>query len=614
MPETDPEITPRARGYRFGLFELDLVSKRLLRQGQVVKIQEKPFQLLTTLLENAGEVISREQLRARLWPSDTFVQFDDNLNTTVKRAREALSDSAERPRYIETVPRRGYRFIPPVEQLASEAGPPAPIDTESKLSRSSLSVSLPWVFAFLSVVLLAAGSWYLFHRQSHTLRASQNEVMLAVLPFRNLSGSSEQDYLSDGFTEELIAHLGRLAPRKLGVIAQSSVAGIQNPMGNISRVGHELGVSYILEGSVSRIDGQVNVTARLVQVSDQTQAWTETYARPAQELLTIERDVAKSIAEALAIRLLPSEENALARAATTNTEAYDAYLAGVYQFDRGTEQSFQNALTDFERAISLDPAYAMAHNAIARTYLELEGYHFLSSEEAYRKAQEHVALARKLDGDLPQTHALLAALLQKMNPHSPGIDEAYRKAIELNPSDAFVRREYALYLLSAVKQPSAAIAQILEAARLDPLSVRTRCYVAWILFSADRFREAQEQVTRALGLDPNFPFALYIQGHLFEHNHRFEAAVMQFQKAVNSSGRTPKFCLRLPMRTCRPTGRGMPGGFSLNSSSKARPNMSLPITYDVFRTNLGSSCSSRESGMIGPVGGAVAFWWEITRE
>jgi TolB-like protein/DNA-binding winged helix-turn-helix (wHTH) protein len=550
MPETAPEINSRPRGYRFGLFELDLVSQRLLRQDQVVRIQEKPFQLLAALVENAGEVISREQLRARLWPSDTFVQFDDNLNTTVKRAREALSDSAERPRYIETVPRRGYRFIPPVERLPAEPERPALLHTQSTLSRSSPSVSLGWAFVLLAVAFLAAGSGYLFHRQSHAFSFSQNEIsqnkiMLAVLPFRNLSGSSEQDYLSDGFTEELIAHLGRLAPRKLGVIAESSVAGMQNPMGNISRVGHDLGVSYILEGSVSRIDGQVNVTARLVQVSDQTQAWTETYARPAQELLTIERDVAKSIAEALAIRLLPSEENALARAATTNTEAYEAYLAGVYQFDRGTEQSFQNALTDFERAIHLDPEYAMAHDATARTYLELEGYHFLSSEEAYRKAQEHVALARKLDDDLPQTHALLAALLQKMDPHSPGIDEAYRKAIELNPSDAYVRREYALYLLSAVKQPNAAIAQILEAARLDPLSVRTRCYVAWILFSAARFGEAQEQVTRALALDPNFPFALYIQGHLFEHDHRLEAAVMQFQKAVNSSGRTPKYLFTL---------------------------------------------------------------------
>jgi TolB-like protein/DNA-binding winged helix-turn-helix (wHTH) protein/Tfp pilus assembly protein PilF len=543
MPEA-PEIDLQPRGYRFGLFELDLVSQRLLRQDQVIKIQEKPLQLLAALLENAGEVISREQLRARLWPSDTFVQFDDNLNTTVKRAREALSDSAEHPRYIETVPRRGYRFIPPVERLPAEPEPVALTPTESALLQSSPFVSLRWALVFVFVVFLAAGAWYLFHRRSQASVTSQNKIMLAVLPFRNVSGSSEQDYLSEGFTEELIAHLGRLAPKKLGVIARSSVAEMQNGAENVSRVGHDLGVSYILEGSVSRTAGQLNLTARLVQVSDQTHIWAETYARPAQELLTIERDIAQSIAEALAIRLLPSEENALARAATTNTEAYEAYLAGMYQFDRGTEQSFQNALADFERAIRLDPEYAMAHDAIARTYLELEGYHFLPSGEANRKAEEHVALARRLDENLPQTYALSAALLQRTDPHSPGIDEAYRKAIELNPSDAYVRQQYALYLLS-VKRPDTAIAQILEAARLDPLSVRTRCYVAWSFYSVGRFSEAQEQVTRALALDPNSPFGLYIQGHLFEQNHQLDAAITQFQKAADSSGRTAKYLFTL---------------------------------------------------------------------
>jgi TolB-like protein/DNA-binding winged helix-turn-helix (wHTH) protein/Tfp pilus assembly protein PilF len=560
MPEAAPGISSHPRGYRFGLFELDLVSQRLSRQDQVVKIQEKPFQLLAALLENAGEVMSREQLRARLWPADRFVQFDDNLNTAVKRLREALSDSSDRPRYIETVPRRGYRFIPPVERLAAEpeTEPPAIPDTAPTLPQSNPSSSTRWVFVSLVVVLLVTGAWYLFHHRSQPPAVSHSRIMLAVLPFRNVSGSidgpaqngpralraSEQDYLSEGFTEELIAHLGRLAPKKLGVIARSSVAGMQNATENISRVGQDLGVSYILEGSVSRAAGQVNVTARLVQVSDQTHIWSETYARPAQQILAIERDIARSIAEALAIHLLPSEENALARAATTNTDAYEVYLAGMYQFDRGTQQSFRNALADFESAIRLDPEYAMAHDAMARTYLELEGYRFLSSDEANRKAQEHVALARKLDESLPQTYALSAALLQQTDPHSPGIDEAYREAIELNPSDAYVRQQYALYLLS-VKRPDTAIAQILEAARLDPLSVRTRCYVAWSFYSVGRFLEAQEQVTRALALDPNSPFGLYIQGHLFEQNHQLEAAITQFQKAADSSGRTAKYLFTL---------------------------------------------------------------------
>lgn len=544
MPETAPEAPVRARGYRFGLFELDLVGQRLLRQEQVVKIQEKPFQLLAALLENAGEVISREQLRARLWPSDTFVQFDDNLNTTVKRVREALGDTADRPRYIETVPRRGYRFLPPVERLTADPPIPPP-DTQTALAPSKRAISPRWLFVALIVAILGVGAWYLTHREPQTSNLAGNKIMLAVLPFRNLSGSSEQDYLSAGFTEELIAHLGRLSPKKLGVIAQSSVAKIQNSSGNLSQVGRDLGVAYILEGSVSRMDGQVSLTARLVQASDQTHVWAETYARPSRELLTIEREVAKSIAEALAIRLLPSEESALARAATTNTEAYEAYLAGVYQFDRGTEQSFRAALTDFERALQLDTEYAVAHDATARTYLELEGYHFLSSEEASRKAQEHIALARKLDEGLPQTYALTAALLRKKTPDAPGIDEAYKKAIQLNPSDAYVREEYALYLFFTAKQTNPAMAQIEEATRLDPLSVRTRCYLAYILFSAARYGEAQAQVTRALALDSNSPFGLYIQGHLFEQKHRLTEAIAQYQKAVDASGRTPKYLFAL---------------------------------------------------------------------
>jgi TolB-like protein/DNA-binding winged helix-turn-helix (wHTH) protein/Tfp pilus assembly protein PilF len=542
MPEGNRS---QPRGYRFGLFALELATQRLSRQDQVIKIQEKPFQLLAALLENAGEVMSREQLRARLWPADTFVQFDDNLNTTVKRLREALSDSADRPRYIETVPRRGYRFIPPIERLPAEPEPLAIPDTASVLPQSKAAVSTRWMFVAAAVaVLLAAVTWYLFRYRPHPAAVSRDRIMLAILPFRNVSGSSEQDYLSEGFTEELIAHLGRLAPKKLGVIAQSSVARMQNATEDISRAGQDLGVAYILEGSVSRAADQVNITARLVQVSDQTHLWSETYARPAGQLPAIERDIASSIAEALAIRLLPSEENTLARAATTNTDAYQAYLAGIYQFDRGTEQSFQSALADFESALRLDPEYAVAHDLMARTYLELEGYHFLSPDEANRKAQEHVALARRLDESLPQTYALAASLLQRTDPHSPGIDEAYRKAIQLNPSDAYVRQQYALYLLS-VKHSDSAIAQILEAGRLDPLSVRTRCYVAWTFYSAGRFSDAQGQVKRALALDPNSPFGLYIQGRLFEQNGQLDAAITQFQKAAASSGRTAKYLFTL---------------------------------------------------------------------
>jgi TolB-like protein/DNA-binding winged helix-turn-helix (wHTH) protein/Tfp pilus assembly protein PilF len=512
--------------YRFGIFELEVESSRLLRRGREIKIQEKPFQLLAVLLEHAGEVVGREQLRERLWPSDTFVQFDDNLNTTVKRVREALSDSADRPRYVETVPRKGYRFIPPVERLSADTEEPA------RKGRPWW----PWTMVAVAALAIGVGSWWTLRAHS----SSSTKMMLAVLPFRNVGGSAEQDYLSDGLTEELTAHLGRMAPRKLGVISRSSVAQFQRRAEDVQRIGQELGVRYVLEGSVGQVDGEINVTAQLVEAHDRTHVWAETYARPASELLKIERDVARAVAEALAIRLLPAEESALARAGTTNTAAYDAYLAGMYQWDRGTEQSFRNALSNFEQAVALDPGYGLAHTGIAKTYLELAAYRFVPADEAYRQAQEHVAMALRVDDSLPEAHSLSAALLEKTSPNSPGIGEAYRKAIELNPSAARVRRDYAFYLLDQ-KQPAAAVLQTAEAVRLDPLSASMRCYHAWILFCAERFREAQEQVSQASAVDPNYPFALYIQGHLFLHDKKWDAAIAQFQRAVAASGRTPKY-------------------------------------------------------------------------
>jgi len=398
----------------------------LLRQGREIKIQEKPFQLLAVLLEHAGEVVGREQLRERLWPSDTFVQFDDNLNTTVKRVREALNDSADRPRYVETVPRKGYRFLPPVEKLS--AGGEGPAQKAQPWWR--------WALVATAALAIGLGAWWTLRAHS----SSSTKIMLAVLPFRNVGGSAEQDYLSDGLTEELTAHLGRLAPRKLGVISRSSVAQFRQRADDVRRIGQELGVQYVLEGSVGRVDGEINVTAQLVEASGRTHVWAETYARPASELLKIERDVARAVAEALAIRLLPAEESALARAGTTNTSAYDAYLAGMYQWDRGTEQSFRNALANFDQAAALDPGYGLAHTGIAKAYLELAAYRFVPADEAYRRAREHVTMALKVDNSLPEAHSLSAALLDKASPNSPGIGEAYRKAIELNPSAARVRR------------------------------------------------------------------------------------------------------------------------------------------------------------------------------
>jgi TolB-like protein/DNA-binding winged helix-turn-helix (wHTH) protein/thioredoxin-like negative regulator of GroEL len=522
--------------YRFGTFELVLRTRELLKDGQRIRIQEKPFLMLAFLLERSGDVVTREELRERLWPSDTFVEFDDNLNSTVKRVRETLGDTADRPRYIQTVPKRGYRFIPPVEILADPAGdiaaPPPPPPARSFRRRSLLLIA---AIALLAVLGVSAYLW--------NARPPQ-KIILAVLPFRNLSGDPSQDYLADGVTEQLTAHLGRLSPAKVGVISITSAMRFKNKSDDISSIAQQLDARYLLEGSIRRLDGRFDVTAQLVSGSDRTHLWAETYSLPATDFLRLQDKVVRGVAQALAIRLLPAETATLARAATTNTDAYDAYLAGLYQWNRGTKESFETALAPFARAAALDPAYALAHDGMAKCYLELGDYRFIPQEQALAKAQQEVSIALKLDDTIPESHVVSAAVLDRTGPNATGVDEGYRRAIALNPSDARARRTYAMYLLGHHRNPEA-VAQIAEAVRLDPVSPSTHSYAGYIYYSTKDPKRAWPESRRALDLDPNYPFALYIQGHLYQDERKYDQAIAQFTKAVSSSGRTPKYLFAL---------------------------------------------------------------------
>jgi TolB-like protein/DNA-binding winged helix-turn-helix (wHTH) protein/Tfp pilus assembly protein PilF len=536
--------------FRFGVFELDLEERELRKQGRRIKLQEKPFETLALLLEHTGEIVSRDQLRDRLWPADTFVQFDDNLNSAIKRVREALGDSAESPRYVETVPRRGYRFVPPVERVPFERvkATPDAIPNPPPARRPTRQLAL--AAGLTAALLLIALAGLLPTRAGRNV---SGRPILAVLPFRNLSGDPAQEYLCDGMTELLIAHIGRLNPKSLGVIARSSVMGYKAAPQDVRKIAAELEVAYVLEGSVRSSGGRIAITAQLIEPHGRTHVWSETYDRPAADLFVVQRDVARGIAEALAIRLLPEQEPSLARASTTNTEAYDAYLKGLQEWHRGTKESFKAAAGAFERAAALDPNFALAHDGAARAYLSLTDYRFLPSDEAFRKARQQVEIALGLDPTIPQTIELSAELLDKTDPNATGADEAYRGALELNPSDAYTQRTYGMYLLGKHRNPEA-IGHILEAVRLDPLSPSTLTYAAYTLYRTNDRTRSQEQVKRALTLDPNFPFALYVQGHLYEDDGRLADSITAFQKAVNSSGHTPKYLYALA-KVCTKAGR-----------------------------------------------------------
>lgn len=544
-------MDPRANhsgALRFGVYELDPVAGELRKSGLKIRLQEQPLQILAALLESPGGIVSRDDLRRRLWPDATFGDFDHSLNTAIGRLREALDDSAGNPRFIETVPRRGYRFIAPVERLAGTAS--GRHDQEASVA-SAIPVSAPaspaprapWRYITAGVAFaaaLAAGLYIFRHRPAEPPATEPHRIMLAVLPFRNLSGDPGQDFASEAMTEEMITHLGRLTPQSLGVIARTSIMKYRDSAADVKVIGRDLGVDYVLEGSVRRSPDQIDVTAQLIQVKDQTNLWAETYERRLTDVFTIEREIARRIAESLALRLLPAQEAALARATTVNTSAYQAWLEGTRQLREGTKAGFESAVASFGQAARIDPSWALAWDGIARAWLQQADYHFVSSADALAHARPAVDKALAADESIPESHVLLAEILDRADPRQTAIEQAYRRALELNPSSADAHRAYASYLREA-RRYAESLRECRETARLDPLAPSSYVATGWTLLSMGRLDEARQEFRKSLGIAPNYPAGLYFMARVDEQQGRVEESIALLQRAVASAGRTPKY-------------------------------------------------------------------------
>lgn len=534
---------------RFGVFEVDLRNGELRKQGARIKLQEKPFQALALLLEKAGQIVTREELRQHLWPADTFVAFDDNLNATVKRLREALGDSADGSRYIETIPRRGYRFLVSVEKVPAPAVPPADSEALSKAASPWFARSRKKMLVASTLLVLAVGLTVLgliLLERSRTTRPER--VMLAVLPFKNLSPDPSQEFISDGMTEEMIAQLGRLDPDGLGVIARTSVMRYRNTDQSVLQIGRELGVDYVLEGSVRRDNKDSFITAQLIQVSDQTHLWAETYQRPLSDVFSVQRDVARRVAESLALRLLPARKTALARAETVNTDAFEAYLRGRHLHAQGTETGFGQAVASFEQALHFDPNYVMALAGLARAHMALGDYHLAPREDSYRKAGEAITKGLELDPALSDLYVLQGMLLQRRDGRGTGAESSYRRALGLDPNNADAHLSYAQYLLDKQRHEEA-LAEAQRARELDPLSPTVSTYVGAIFLSTRNFEQATEQLHDAVRLDPRFPAAYYFLARLALSQNQPDRAIEWFRKSVEVSGRSSKYLYALGM-TC----------------------------------------------------------------
>lgn len=470
---------------RFAAFEVNLDSGELRRQGVKLRLPEQAFQVLAMLLEHAGEVVRREELRDRLWPRETFVDFDHGLNKAINRLREVLNDSAGTPRFIETVARRGYRLIAPISAGAPPRG---------------------------------------------ALRAP-SKLRLVVLPFENLSADPGQEFFSDGLTEEMISELGRLNPTRLGVIARTSAMQYKHTPKRIDEIGRELEVDYILEGSVRRAESRVRITVQLIHAADQTHLWAESFNRELADIFQVQHEIARRVAASLAFELLPKDH---IHEKVVSPGAHEAYLRGRYFWNKESDRDAKAAIECFEKALEHDPEYALAYSGISDCYLRLGLYFVLQSTEAGERAKAAAVRALDIDERLAEAHTSIASVYCWYDWNWAEAEREFQRAIELKPNYAAAHFRYAAYL-NVMRRFEEAAAEQKIAEELDPLSLIITMTAADPYYYCRQYPLAIEQLQRVLKREPNFPPAYANLGRAYAQSGMHQEAIAASETAARLS-------------------------------------------------------------------------------
>jgi TolB-like protein/DNA-binding winged helix-turn-helix (wHTH) protein/Flp pilus assembly protein TadD len=537
------EVPARFRRVRFGVFDIDLHAGELLKNGLKIKLQEQPFQILTMLLSRPGEVVTRQELREKLWPSDTFVDFDAGLNTVIKRLRDTLDDPADRPRYIETVPRKGYRFIGSLQGSPGLEGASSPFKGSSKRESLVFRRSIVVLLILLAVAAVSAtGVWYYSHSlqgQSGTRARS-----LAVLPFENLSGNLGEEYFVDGMTDELITSLAKVS--SLRVISRTSVMRYKGAREPLRQIARELNVDAIVEGSVVKSGSHVRVTAQLIDASTDRHVWADSYTQELGNVVSLQNQIAAAITGQIQAKLTPEERQQLARARPVNPEAHEAYLKGRYFWNRRTEKDLEKAIQYFEEAIQKDPNYAPAYAGMADAHMILGSFALNARrpDEVFPKAEIEARKALELDETLAEAHDALGSIRTLYDWDRQATEREYKRALELNPSYATAHQLYGLYL-SQIEKHDEAIAETRRALQLDPLSVAISSSLGLRLYFARRYDQAIKQFGDALELDSNHALAHLWLGQTHEQKGNHRQAIIEIQKAVTLSPGSALFVAEL---------------------------------------------------------------------
>jgi TolB-like protein/DNA-binding winged helix-turn-helix (wHTH) protein/Tfp pilus assembly protein PilF len=480
-----------ARIFRFGAFELDVPNGELRRAGVLIKVSPQQLQVLQLLAENAGQLVTREVIQQEVWGSDVFVDFDRNLNVCVAQIRAALNDDSDAPRFIQTIPKRGYKFIAPVERIGASSTVISPAPTRARLRPFWMA---PVAFALMAGCLAVAA--YLHWRRPPT----SQRVIVATLPFENLSGDPKELIFADGLTEELIGQLGSLNPERLGVIGRSSVMRYKGAAHGIDQIGRDLHADFVIEGTVRRSEGRIRIAARLVKVTDQAQVWTDTSERNESEMFRLEEESAARIAAAITEKLLSGAQTSAARAHTSNQEAYEAYLNGRYLQHNRNRGEYMRSIAYFEQAAKLDTQFDQAYSAAAESYVML-GRSGSPSQEVFPQARAAAEKALAINEANAEAHNALANAFFWSEWNWKEAERHFARAVTLNPSFSLAHHDYAFFLV-AMGRTEQGLTSLRRAIAADPLSTRVNMDAGWLYLQAHRFDDAIRQARRALELEP----------------------------------------------------------------------------------------------------------------
>jgi TolB-like protein/DNA-binding winged helix-turn-helix (wHTH) protein/Flp pilus assembly protein TadD len=519
---------------RFGPFQLDLEASELRKGDTLLHLAPQPCKVLALLASRPQKVFTRQEIQREIWGGETSVDFEQGLNVAIRRIRVALCDDAETPRYIETLPKRGYRFIGQLNGYPAAVRGATPSVPAESATLSALRVPHPATYrrpatvmvGLLSVVVAVILVWRMERIPGRTPLTPIRS--LAVLPLENLSPDAEQEYFADGMTDELITDLAKI--HALRVISRDSVMQYKGKHKPTPQIARELNVDAVVEGTVIRSGNRVRITAQLIEGSQDRHLWAETYEGDLRDILSLQDQVAKAIAGEISVKLTPQEQIHLTNARRVDPQGQDAYLTGRYYWNRRTTEAMRKSCDYFQVAIDKDPTYAVAYAGLADCYNLLGYYDYRSPAETFALGKAAAQKALQIDESLAEAHASLAYDKYYYDFDWTGAEREYEKAIELNPNYATAHQWYSLYL-SEVGRLEEAKAEIRRALELDPLSPVIISTIAAVYFRSREYDQGIQQLHKLLEADSNFGVADDLLGQFYMQKGMYDAAITEFQKA-----------------------------------------------------------------------------------